>query len=161
MKALRTAALYLACAPMALSWLVGGLLLLLRLAYRPKWGGRVLFLTWRPWVADRWHYSTTMGWVVVFHPSHDARRVRGHEMVHVRQIEDATALGCVVGGTLACAGQPLAGAVVWGLSPAWLLVSYLTSALRHGGDWYRQSEPERAAYAQTGDSVVRRGSTWE
>ncbi len=147
MKALRLGILYLACAPLALSWLVGGLLCLFA-AERPRFSGRVLCLRWRPWVANRWHYSTTLGWVVVFHPDSDARRVRVHEFVHVRQLEDMAAVGCVVGHGLHFAGESVLGAFAWFSSPLWLIVAYLTASLRHGLDWYRQSEPERAAYAQ-------------
>lgn len=155
-----------------LSWLVGAVLLLLRVVHSPRWESGVLMTT-RRGDTDR---SLTFGRFVAFSDAGRASlRVKRHELVHVAQGEDAAAaglaLGAVLAGLLALAGlvtdvawwlPPALWAVAWWLVPALVAVEYVTAPLRHGvpaGDgswfarWYRvgatQSQHERSAYAQT------------
>jgi len=140
------------------TWLLGyayvGLALALGLAHRFRVEGEfVAVATWRPWWAKRWRYSTTVGRGMCLSPgSVESERIWQHEMVHVRQTEDACAQAALAGLALwAADGMPWwGGLALWVIAPASLAVNLGTSALRHGlGGAYRQSEHERAAYSGT------------
>jgi len=122
-------------------------------AHKLKLAGWVLEAQWRPWAAKRWHYSTTFGQAVIYHPDHLLRvaglpsRLEMHEHVHVRQNQDYAVLAFIL--ALFCLPSWGKALAVWIIgSSLWFAVNALTALLR-GGDPYRDSEHERAAYAQT------------
>lgn len=133
------------------TYLVGYLVALLSwaalIAKNPSVENGVLFMTWRDWVAKRWRYSSTIAQVIFIHPhAKNSPRTRMHELVHVRQFEDMSLTVLVIG--LLSIWIPMG--VLWLLSPVFLGVSYLASALRHGLDRaYCDAEIERSAYSQT------------
>lgn len=114
-------------------------------------GAWAIDATWRPWVAKRWRYSTTLGLSVIYHPDHlaDAGRMvelHRHESVHVRQHEDHGLLGALL-ALLAAPWGWEAALAVWLASPAYSAPCWLGAWLR-GGDPYRDAEHERSAYGQ-------------
>ena len=115
----------------------------------------VLTAQWRPWAAKRWKYSTTLGRGIVYHgewrslPGLVYSRIQSHEHVHVRQIEDLMMLSFLVGLAVALyTGQWGLGAALWWSGGLWQVPDFITALLR-GGNAYRDSEHERAAYGQT------------
>lgn len=107
--------------------------------------------TWRPWVARRWRYSTTLGLSVIYHPEHlavpaRAEELRRHESVHVRQHQDHGLLGALLALCVAAWGWE-ASLAVWLLSPTYSAPCWLGAWLR-GGHPYRDAEHERCAYGQ-------------
>lgn len=115
-------------------------------------GGLVL-VTWRPWFAKRWKYSTTLGVIMGTHDIHAVSdRLLAHEQVHaLRQYPDMNVLGLALSGVAMLCGVQwwLALAMFWGSSGMlWLVPNYLTGWIRFG-DAYMGSEHERSAYAQT------------
>jgi hypothetical protein len=139
-------------------WGLGLLSVVLGLANGIRWKpAGWMTLVWRPVVASRWHFSTTLGRVTWFHPDHHdigtpgGLRILRHEAVHVRQVEDAMLLSILVGlGAWAWSGSWGLGLVIWASGGAWQLPGFLTAAIRYG--WkgiYRDHEAERAAYSQT------------
>lgn len=128
-------------------WLLGLLSLGLGLTYRVRIVDGVFQTLWRPWVADRWRYSTTIGACMWMHPDHGAN-TEWHEFVHIFQYEDMNLLGAVIGG-LCCIVDWRLGLILWASSGAlWLLPNFISGWIRFG-DPYRGSEHERSAYAQT------------
>lgn len=114
----------------------------------------VLSATWRPWVTKIWKYSTTISRGIIYQPSAVSdERTQQHEGVHVRQVEDRSLLGLILGVVvavlLAVDANPwwsLLG--FWVASVAFQLPNFLGAVLR-GGHIYRDAEHERSAYAQT------------
>lgn len=167
--------LYAVTIPWTLTTYVLALLSLVCFMTRaPRFEGAGIFsLTWRDWVAKRWGYSTTLGRVIFWGPSHrDAtheidERVEFHERVHIRQNEDFAMLAFVLGLTVAIGrwadGEVAAGFAwwlgLWWASGLFYLTNFLTAMLRYG--WigvYRDSEHERSASAQT--DYWPNGTTW-
>lgn len=145
----------------AASWLLGLLLWACRLADKPLFTGPangpdagLLLMRWRPWAAERWRWSTTIGRLIVFHPRHvadadgpTAEGIIAHERCHVMQIEDMMTLSAL----LALMLSPALGwwsLLLWASGGMWQAPNWLTAWLR-GGDAYRDSEHERSAYAQS------------
>lgn len=130
-----------------------GLAIALGLAHQPRVEGELVAVaTWRPWWAKRWRYSTTVGRGMCLSPKAvESERIWQHEMVHVRQTEDACAQAALAAIALWFVGTPWwAALALWIVAPASLAVNLGTSALRHGiAGAYRQSEHERAAYSET------------
>lgn len=155
-----------------LMWFVGALAMVAFIAHRPSFVGfGILKLYWRPWLAKRWGYSTTLGRTIIYRPTasetpdpHD-ERVERHELVHVRQLEDSSFRALVVGIVVAAGtGDWWWFPLLW-LSGGFLFgVAYITAAIRYGiGNAYRDAETERSAYAQT-DGADRTGpdaSWWD
>lgn len=157
----------------ALSWLLGGLLLLCRVVHTPRWEGAVLMTTRRAGATS----SLTFGRFVGFTEAGRASlRVKRHELTHVAQSEDLAFAGFVVGSLLGGA-LALAGAPWWAAFAAWralwlglpfiLALEYVTAPLRYGvaggpgswlARWYRtgarMSQHERSAYAQSDDPAA-------
>lgn len=103
--------------------------------------------TWRPWVARRWRYSTTLGLSVIYHPEHlGHQEVERHEAVHVRQHQDHAFLGAILGLAVVWWSWE-AALLLWCASPFFSAPCWLTAWLR-GGDPYRDAEHERSAYGQ-------------
>lgn len=127
--------------------------------------GGVLTAELRPWAAKIWRYSTTLGRGIIYQP--DCRAPRGvpttriqrHERVHVRQTEDLMMLSFVVGLVVAlCTGAWWLWPVLWWSGGMWQLPNFITAMLR-GGNAYRDSEHERAAYGET-DLHDESGRSW-
>lgn len=154
MKTLRRILRVLVTLPIFLGWLWPLALVALWFAQRLRWAEpspgapRILEATWRPWVARRWRYSTTLAAGRAMHPWH-GRVVEAHEAVHTRQSEDWALAGLVLAGV----GMAIAPSALWLLlwpGPCMLvlqLVSYPMAGLR-GERFYRDAEMERSAYAQ-------------
>lgn len=130
-----------------------------------------------------WKYGTTFGYAIVYHPDAlrgdttveaDTRQER-HEDVHVRQGQDESVLGFLVGLSVAIAINVIvrevsgdwqaanqygarAWAGIWISSIFWRAPNFLTAWLR-GGHPYRDAEHERSAYAQT-DTFCEPGKSW-
>lgn len=107
--------------------------------------------TWRPWVARRWKYSTTLGLSVIYNPKHlenptDRERLQRHESVHVRQHENQAISGALLAIPLFFIA-PLGALVVWCLSPL-LPASHWIGAMLRGKPPYLGAEDERSARAQ-------------
>lgn len=111
---------------------------------------------WRPWVAQRWRYSTTLGRGIIYTPGRRRAAVSSpeltsteiHERRHVYQVEDLMMLSLVLGLIVGIGtGDWLMGFLLWCSGGAWQLPNFLTAAMR-GGDAYRDSEHERAAYGR-------------
>jgi hypothetical protein len=132
-------------------------LLVLGMAQNPRYIRGVPAVTWRPWVAKRWRFSTTIGHGYAMSPR-ASQRTYYHEHLHVLQYEDL----CLLGAALSASLLPWLGwqgsLILWATSGApWLLPgSFLGSILRfkrRGISWmeaaYRLTEHERSAYAQT------------
>ena len=124
----------------------------------------VLTAEWKPWAAKRWQYTTTLGRGIVYQPGwrHDGpverwSEIQHHEHVHVRQVEDLMLLSFIVGLCVGAATSNwLLGAILWASGGAWQLPNFLGAVMR-GGRVYRDSEHERAAYAQ---ADVRDEKSW-
>ncbi len=144
------------------------------LAHKPAWQGTNLTAEWRPWFAKIWHYSTTIGRGIIFHPLSNRgkdttldTRIEFHEDTHVVQLECLMTLSLVLGGVVAAVtGDLVLGFWIHWSGGAWQLPNFLCAVLRHGPEpfnadeprsWiarvmesaYRNSEHERSAYAQT------------
>lgn len=116
-----------------------------------KSGAWSIDATWRPWVAMRWRYSTTLGLSVIYHPLHLATPARAeelqrHESVHVRQHQDHGVLGAMLAIPLLFV-SPTAALIVWLCSPLYSAACWIGAVLR-GGHVYRDAEHERSAYGQ-------------
>ena len=136
-----------------LGWLFALLTLMLGLSKPLGYRRGVVVLNWRPWVAERWRYSTTIGHCMAIHPDHGERTV-WHELVHIKQYEDLCLLGAILGGLLCIVSWKL-GLIVWATSGApWLLPNFITGWIRDG-DPYMGSEHEKSAYAQTAEAYKR------
>jgi hypothetical protein len=92
---------------------------------RGSWPDRTWF---RPWA------GITIGHAVLFGAAHAAERVWVHEHVHVA-------------GAVALAGSPLGALCVWALPFLSMVLGGFAAAWLRGGDAYRDSAHERAAYA--------------
>jgi hypothetical protein len=125
----------------------------------------LLTAEWRPWAANIWRYSTTLGRGIIYwpgvrraKPEMELGRTERHERVHVRQVEDLMFLSFAVGLVAALAsGNWLLGFGIWTSGGAWQLPNFLAAVMR-GGDIYRDTEHERSAYAQT--DVLANGGAW-
>lgn len=143
-----------------LSYLIGLLAIVCWVAYRPRIDdGAVLTLEWRPWVAKRWRFSTTIFRTIFFHTAaRNSLVTRQHELVHVRQAEDDAMTGLLAAIVVASTGHPIVALVLWTLWPATALLHYGAAAARWGSqNAYLDAENERSAYAQT-DTVS--GQSW-
>ena len=126
---------------------IGLLALMLGMAKKPHYTHGVLTLTWRDWVSERWHYSTTLGSCMLMSP-YAGEKTLYHELIHVRQYEDLNLLAAIIGG-LCCIFSWKFGLILWATSGAlWLVPNFISGWIRHG-DPYMGSEHERSAYAQT------------
>jgi hypothetical protein len=151
--------LFLATLPWFASVALPGVLLLYALGLVDKLEvdrrHAILFADISPRGARLWHYSTTIGRLVLMHPharrSLDVERVLEHERVHVRQHEDLALIAALIGALIAAlTGHHALGLAVWWSAGLWQLPMYLTAALRYGSrNAYLDAEHERAAYAQT------------
>jgi len=150
-----------------LSWLAIGILFCARFVRDLKWDGIILTAKWRRWVLRFWHYSTTIGTAVVYHPAAfvhgntEARRVIAHEKVHTRQMADEMFKSFLVGiAVLFVTGDALLAFCLWTSGILWILVHYLAALLRYGPKrMYRGAEHERAAYAQS-DCLHGESKSW-
>lgn len=111
-----------------------------------------LVLTWRPWFAKRWRYSTTLGFTIFMHPRHleeqgDDGRTLKHERVHVRQYVDDGILALLLSLPTFFVSWKLA-LVLLACAPLFRVSGFLGALLR-GGHVYRDAEHERGAYGQT------------
>lgn len=119
-----------------------------------------------------WRYSTTLGRAIAYQPSARApegaawTRTQHHEHVHVRQVEDRMMWSFVTGLLAMLIAGPTTN---WGLGITLFVVlwfigglsqstNWLTAKMR-GGDFYRDSEHELSAYAQT-DAWGPEGESW-
>lgn len=158
--------LFIFTLPWALStWLLGLLSILTGFATKPRFvGAGILTLEWRAWWIKHWKYSTTIGRCIWFRP--DRRdpaafldeRIERHEMTHVRQIEDLMLLSLIWGiiGVFYTHSW-WAGLLIWWSGGMWQLPDFITAWLRYG-NFYRDTEHERSAYAQT--DLDPDGSSW-
>lgn len=132
-----------------------GALLALGMAKQPRYVRAVLVVTFRPWVARRWKFSTNIGHGVAVHPEAWDRSFE-HEIVHIRQVENLCMLGCWIAGAALASGSPWLALGIWASSGSlWFLPNLVNSAIRY---WrrgvpfleavYYRSEHERAAYAE-------------
>ena len=124
-----------------------GLLLALGMARKPRYRRGVLHVTWRPWVARRWRYSTTIGHGIALHPDHENdTSVIEHEFRHVMQYEDLCMLGCVTALALHYV-NPWVALGFWASSGApWMIPNFITALLRYGPRGiYRGALHEQAA----------------
>ena len=139
-------------------WLVGLLSLTVGISRYPSVERGVLVTYWRPWVARRWHYSTTIGAWMGMHPEHGGR-TEYHELIHVQQYEDLNLLGAALGGLL-CIVSWRTGLIVWASSgPLWLLPNFIGGLARYGSAYYGASH-ERSAYCITAIEADRDGRPW-
>ena len=128
-----------------LGWLYVGVMLC-GFARKPQFMLGVLTAEWRPWVAERWLYSTTIGHGVIFHPR-ATEKTAAHEFVHIRQFEDATLRGLYLGLFTLIVADWRALLMCWCLGPTSMMVGWLSGWIRFG-DPYRGAEFERSAYEQ-------------
>ena len=125
----------------------------------------VLSAVWRPWVVKFWRYSTTISRGIIYHPNSVLNaRVKEHEMVHVRQVEDGVLLAVVLGiaaaALVAARANPLFTFLgFWVAGVAFQLPNFLGAVLR-GGHVYRDAEHERSAYAQTDTHHTADSKSW-
>lgn len=120
-------------------------------------GAAVLTTKWKPRVASKFGFSTTIGRGIIYDPAwYDEtaaidNRVEKHEFVHVAQIEDLMVLSFVVGLVVALlTGNWWLGLGLWWSGGAWQLPNFVTAVIRWGlRGLYRDTEHERSAYAQT------------
>lgn len=133
-----------------------GILRLFKLVHKPVWDKErdsiQVFIADGP--ATKWHYSTTIGHLVLLHPKIKLRQgetTLDHEGVHVRQHDDLMFVSLIVGGVVGLvAWNPWLFLGVWWSAGLWQLLFYITAAIRYGRkNSYRGAEHERAAYAQT------------
>lgn len=83
-------------------------------------------------------------------------------MVHVRQVEDMMVLSLLVAtAVLAWTGDPWLPLIIWASGGLWQVTNFLTATMRHGTKdmaYYRLSEHEKSAYAQTDE--WSKGTSW-
>jgi hypothetical protein len=158
MKTAGRIALYILAAPRFLGWLFPLLAFVCFAATDLRLiDDAVLVATWRPWVTKRWKYSQCLLAGMVLQPGASARTM-AHERVHVRQGEDGTITGLLLGIPIAIlSGEPAWFFVLWFTGSMHSLSGWITAVLR-GGHVYRDSESERSAYAQT--DLRPDGSSW-
>lgn len=151
----------------AATWAVGFLTVLLGLARAPRFEGvGVLGLEWREWFIKIFPYSFTLLHTIFYYPGArndnaeiDTQTER-HEHVHTRQFQDNMFISTLLGfGIYLATGDEWLSGAVWFSGCLWQLCSYATAAIRWGRHWYRDSEIERAAYAQT-DMIHKDGYSW-
>lgn len=149
----RSLLVVLLCLPsLVMGWLIG-LISLLGFAKSPKPDAEfpfVLTVVWRPWFAERWKYSTTIGFFIGKHPStllQKNERTLKHERVHIRQLIDRGILADMLALCALFVNFELAFAF-WLTAPFWQIPNFLGALLR-GGHIYRDAEHERSAYGQT------------
>lgn len=108
--------------------------------------------TWTPRATRLWKYSTTFGRFIVHQPN-GSWRVKKHERVHVRQLEDQSVVALLLAvSCFVATGALWMSLGLWWSSLLWMLPNMLTACLRHGFSMdvaYRDAEHERSAYAQT------------
>jgi len=134
---------------------------LIGLAHKVSFTDWVLTAQWRPWFAERWRYSTTVGLGIIYQPdSRTNTRIVNHEHVHVRQHQDEMLRALLIGlGVYAATGSWITGLCIWLLGGAFRLTNFITAGLRFGwANVYRDSEHERSAYAQT--DLWTGGKSW-
>jgi len=136
-------------------WLVGLLSLTLGFSQYPSVKRGVLMTFWRPWFANRWRYSTTLGAWMGMHPDHGGT-TEYHEMIHIQQYEDMNCLGALIGG-IVCIFNWRLGLILWAFSGMmWLLPNFITGWIRYGNGYYGSSH-ERFAYCCTAIETARDG----
>lgn len=116
-----------------------------------------------PWMRGG-AYSVTIGRFIAYHPTLDTAnlvRIAEHERVHVRQFEDASLVGLLVGAVAGITAQSVwLFLAIWWTAPSWIFVYMLTACMRYGFSMdvaYRDAEHERSAYAQTDQPL---GKPW-
>lgn len=157
---------------LVLGHLLAVLSLTFGMAKSRAWKRGVWQLEWKPWVAKRWRYSTTIGACMWLHPEHGSW-TEYHEWIHVMQYQDLNLLGAILGG-FCCIVSWRLGLILWASSGApWLIPNFITGWIVHGSA-YMGAEHERSAYAQTlmsrtsrkvvykagGASLIRNEETW-
>lgn len=128
-----------------------------------RWDRGILLGVWRPWIAARWRYSTTLGHGHGRHERHLTGHIDAHERLHTRQGEDAAILAWLIAGLI----LGVCGLDEWPLAIGFLALSYallavhFVGAFLRGGDVYRDALHEVAAYAAT-DTIEAQhaGRTW-
>ena len=161
----RTLLIVMLCFPsLVMGWVIG-LISLLGFAKSPKPDDEypfVLTVVWRPWFAERWKYSTTLGFFMGMHPktlTQATGRTKKHERVHIRQLIDRGILADILAALAVFVNVDLAFAL-WLTAPVWQLPNFLGALLR-GGHIYRDAEHERSAYAGTNTIEERHvGKNW-
>jgi len=137
-----------------------GLMILIGAAHKPRWEPTLMLTAqWRPWVENLWEYTTTLGRGIIYQAgARDDARIRAHEAVHVRQVEDMMLLSLFVGLAVGYWSEDWPMALcIWWSGGLWQLPNFLTALLRRG-DAYLDSEHERSAYAQT--DLQAGGKSW-
>ena len=162
-------------------WLVGLLSLTLGFSQYPSVKRGVLMTFWRPWLAKRWRYSTTLGAWMGMHPDHGGT-TEFHEAIHIQQYETANVLAAGVCGIVAFWEWRLALILYAFSGMLWLLPNFLVGWVRYHGTtpdspallakrfgrlrnwWNKQQTPayygsdhERFAYAATAIETARDG----
>lgn len=159
MKPVRNIIRYVLTTPMFFGWLFPLLTFVLYMSHELRViDNKVLSATWRPWAAKIWKYSTTLGRGMVLQPD-AGDRILDHEMVHVRQFEDATLLALIVSLLVTLVTWNLWWLLLWASGPLWLSTAYLGAVMR-GGRIYRDAEIERSAYAQTDTFLTTDNTSW-
>lgn len=139
-------------------WILSLVSLMLNITKAPRWEPfLVLSLELNDHVAKHWAYSITLPRVIVYCPgARDASTaptslVEQHEHIHIRQIEDSMFVSFLLGlCVLWCTANLLVSGVIWLSGAVWLLLYYVTAAMRHGTKKaYLYAEHEAAAYSQT------------
>ena len=112
-------------------YLLGGLLMMFRIADHPHFDGPVLCLWFRPKVASKWNYTTTIAACLVKAPWYN-EMTRHHELYsHFRDYIVYNALGAVQAAVLAPFIDWWAFAW-WGSSGAlWTLPGFVTSVIEN------------------------------
>lgn len=169
------------------TWGICLLLCLVGLADRRKlrFMGSVLTTEWSPKFAKVYPFTLTLGRSIFFYPNRqDNSTTISHEMVHVRQVEDLMLLSFILGFLVGlCTWNWALGFGLWCSGGLWQLPNFISSILRHSEKalWpkegslkerfsqyfsslflsvaYKESEHERAAYAQT-DVDPGTGKSW-
>lgn len=149
-------------------YLLGGLLMMFRIADHPHFDGPVLCLWFRPKVASKWNYTTTIAACLVKAPWYN-EMTRHHELYsHFRDYIVYNALGAVQAAVLAPFIDWWAFAW-WGSSGAlWTLPGFVTSVIenkRKGVSWkaaiYMRTTHEQKAYAITKTAFDGEKDPWE
>lgn len=103
------------------------------------------------WPARTWYRrwgGTAIGHGVMFGAGRAGERIWRHEKVHVDQVEAAACGSLLIAGLVLLASGSLAAAVVaWAVTPVAYFAGGWAAAWLRGGDAYRDSAHERAAYA--------------